>query len=83
VSGIEELFGLAIRRRRERLGLSQEVFAEKAGVHRTYISSIELGKVQVSIGVAQRLADALGVRLSVLWRDIEQDPDSRSSSQRG
>jgi transcriptional regulator with XRE-family HTH domain len=80
VSGIEELFGLVIRRRRERLGLSQEVFAEKAGVHRTYISSIELGKVQVSIGVAQRLADALGVRLSVLWRDIEQERDSRSSS---
>lgn len=70
---IEELFGIAVRKRREQLRLSQELFAERAGVHRTYISSIELGKVQVSIGVAQRLADALEVRLSTLWREIEQD----------
>lgn len=69
---IEELFGLAVRKRREQLGLSQELFAERAGVHRTYVSSIELGKVQVSIGVAQKLADALETRLSALWREIEQ-----------
>lgn len=74
---IEELFGLAVRRRREQLGLSQEAFAEKAGVHRTYISSIELGKVQVSIGVAQRLAEALEVRLSSLWREIEEAQQPR------
>lgn len=76
---IEELFGVAVRRRREQLGLSQEAFAERAGVHRTYVSSIELGKVQVSIGVAQKLAEALGVRLSGLWREIEdaQQPRGR------
>jgi len=72
VKRIEELFGLAVRKRREQLGLSQELFADKAGVHRTYISSIELGKVQVSIGVAQKLADALEIRLSSIWREVEQ-----------
>lgn len=71
---ISELFGAAVRRRRERLGLSQEAFADKAGVHRTYVSAIELGKVQVSIGIAAQLADALGTPLSKIWREIEKAP---------
>ena len=64
-------FGKAVRARREKLGLSQEAFAVQAGIHRTYVSSIELGKVQVSIGIAQKLAEALGVQLSVLWKQVE------------
>ena len=70
---IEKLFGAAVRRRRERMGLSQEDFADKAGIHRTYVSSIELGKVQVSIGIAFKLAKALGIPLSKLWRSVERD----------
>jgi len=69
---IEKLFGVAIRKRRQQLGLSQEDFADKAGIHRTYVSSIELGKVQVSIGIASQLAVALEVPLSRIWRDIER-----------
>ncbi len=72
MSRIAEFFGAAIRRHRERSGLSQEDFADKAGIHRTYVSSIELGKVQVSIGVAHQLAEALGVSLSKLWKEIEK-----------
>ena len=64
-------FGRAIRREREQLGLSQEEFAEKANVHRTYISSIELGKVSVGIEVANELAVALQMRLSELVRLAE------------
>jgi transcriptional regulator with XRE-family HTH domain len=56
-------FGQAIRQERERLGLSQEEFAERATVHRTYISSIELGKVSMGIEIAHALAGALGMRL--------------------
>jgi transcriptional regulator with XRE-family HTH domain len=59
-------FGRAIREQRQKQGLSQEKFAEKAKVHRTYISSIELGKVSVGIEVANELASALGMRLSQL-----------------
>ena len=69
---IERLFGAAIRRRRQKLGLSQEDFADHAGIHRTYISSIELGKVKISISVAQQLADALSTPLSRIWREIER-----------
>jgi transcriptional regulator with XRE-family HTH domain len=64
-------FGRAIRREREGLGFSQEKFAERANVHRTYISSIELGKVSVGIEVANALASALDMRLSDLIRRAE------------
>ena len=64
-------FGQAIRREREDRRLSQEKFAERANVHRTYISSIELGKVSVGIEVANALASALGIRLSDLVRKAE------------
>ena len=53
------------------LGLSQEDFADKASIHRTYVSSIELGKVQVSIRIAAQLAEALDVPLSEIWKEIE------------
>jgi transcriptional regulator with XRE-family HTH domain len=69
---IPKLFGAAVRRRRERLGLSQEDFADKAGIHRTYVSSIELGKVQISITIAHQLAAALEVPLSKIWREVEK-----------
>jgi transcriptional regulator with XRE-family HTH domain len=69
---IAEAFGRVVRRRRELLGLSQEDFADQAGIHRTYVSSIELGKVQVSIAIAQKLADTLGAPLSKIWMEIEK-----------
>jgi transcriptional regulator with XRE-family HTH domain len=68
---IESAFGGVVRRRREKLGLSQEEFAEKAGIHRTYVSSVELGKVQVGIRIAQQLADALQTPLSRIWKEVE------------
>ena len=78
---IEILFGRLVRRYRENVGLSQEDFADVAGIHRTYVSSIERGKVQVSIGVAQKLSVALSVPLSRLWKDLEQDLGDTSSMQ--
>lgn len=63
--------GQAIRREREKLGLSQEDFAERANIHRTYINSIELGKVSMGIEIAHALACALGMRLSELVRKAE------------
>lgn len=64
-------FGKAVRSERERVRLSQEEFAERAEVHRTYVSSIEHGKVSVSIEVANRIALALGLRLNELIRRAE------------
>ena len=64
-------FGMAIRRRRHKLELSQEDFADKADIHRTYVSSIELGKVDVGIGVAYKIARALNLPLSKLLKETE------------
>lgn len=71
-SSIQQVFGEVIRKHRLAIGLSQEDFADKAGVHRTYMSSIELGKVQVSIGIADKLATTLGIPLSKIWREMEK-----------
>jgi transcriptional regulator with XRE-family HTH domain len=69
---IEEFLGRAIRARREKMGVSQERFAVQAGVHRTYMSAIERGKVAVSVAVAAQVAKALGVTLSALFKDVEK-----------
>lgn len=69
---IEKHFGVAVRFHRKRLGISQEAFAHKAGIHRTYASSIERGRVLVSIAIASRLAEALEIPLSKLFRDVER-----------
>jgi transcriptional regulator with XRE-family HTH domain len=73
MSEISKTFGQAARRRREQLGLSQEALADRAGIHRTYVSSIELGKVRLGLDIAKKVADALGVALSELIAEAEAD----------
>lgn len=63
-------FGEEVRKLRLKMGLSQEAFAEKANLHRTYISSIELGKVDISITVAHKVAKALNKPLSAILKTI-------------
>lgn len=60
---LAEKFGLAVRKRRKILKLSQEELAEKADLHRVYMSRIERGKVEVSLYVAYRIAEALKVKI--------------------
>jgi transcriptional regulator with XRE-family HTH domain len=60
-----------VRERREARALSQEELAAQAGIHRTYVSSIELGKVRLGLDVAKKVADGLGVPLSDLLAEAE------------
>ena len=53
-------FGERVRELRIKKGISQEELAELSGLHRTYISSVELGKRNVSIINIYALAKALG-----------------------
>jgi transcriptional regulator with XRE-family HTH domain len=53
--------GRRIRVLRQAQGMSQERLAEKAGVHRTYVGSLERGERNVALINIVRLADALGV----------------------
>ncbi len=49
-----------IRAYREKLGLSQEALAERAGMHWTFISGVERCKYNVSLSSLVRIAKALG-----------------------
>lgn len=55
-------FGRQVRRLREAAGMSQEVLADRAGLHRTYVSSLERGQRNVGLDNILSLANALGVR---------------------
>lgn len=53
------VFGERVRARRLELGLSQEVLADRAGLHRTYAGSVERGERNVALVNILRLASAL------------------------
>ena len=72
-------FGSAVRRHRELLRLSQEVLADRSGLDRTYISGVERGVRNPTLQVMQRLADALGVDLDVLFATARERATSENS----
>jgi transcriptional regulator with XRE-family HTH domain len=45
------------------------------GLHQTYVSSVEDGKRNVTIGIANKIARALGTALSGMFSELDQDPD--------
>lgn len=59
------IFGANVRREREKAGLSQEALAHLAGLHRTYVGSVERGERNVSIDAMSKLLRALGFELSM------------------
>ena len=61
--------GARVKETRSAKGLSQEALADVAGLHRTYIGSVERGERNLSLGNAYALADALGVCVSDLLLD--------------
>ena len=67
----EKRFGDVIRSRRQALKVSQEEFAERCQLHRTYISQIERGLKSVSLKALVRLAKALKTRPSQLLKEAE------------
>jgi transcriptional regulator with XRE-family HTH domain len=66
VPNVKTRFGDKLREVRERKGVSQERLAEMAGLHRTYVSSVERGKRNISIENIEKLAKALQVRMGDL-----------------
>ena len=71
-ASVAQRFGAVLRARREDAGYSQEELAERAGLHRTYVSLIERGQRNATLGVLEQLARALDVRMAELVDELER-----------
>jgi transcriptional regulator with XRE-family HTH domain len=67
---IKKALGDRIRELRKKENLSQEKFALKIGIDRTYFASIENGKRNVSIDNIQKISQGLGIKLEELFKDL-------------
>lgn len=63
-------FGRAIRRLRERQGISQEEAAERCHLHRTYYSGIERGVRNISLVNIEKIGKGLKLQLSNLFKGL-------------
>ncbi|MBZ4667288.1 MAG: putative transcriptional regulator [Defluviitaleaceae bacterium] len=70
---IIKTFASNVKKYRTLKGLSQETFAEKAGLHRTYISAIEREKRSIALDNVQKIADALEIETYLLFIDQNND----------
>lgn len=64
-----------MRKLRSEQGYSQEGFALRVGLHRTYVGNIERGEKAVTIVTANKLAGALGLTLADLFAELERESD--------
>lgn len=63
-------FGKALRQRRNKLGVSQEAFADMCELDRTYIGGIERGERNVALVNIEKLAKTLRISISELFRGV-------------
>jgi transcriptional regulator with XRE-family HTH domain len=67
--------GQRVRELRTEQGYSQEAFADKCGVHRTFMGTVERGESNLSFQNIARVAKTLDVTLSKLFEKIESRVD--------
>lgn len=67
---ITENLGNRIKELRQKTGLSQEKFALKIEMDRTYFASVEAGRRNIAIINIKKIADGLGVTLSELFKGL-------------
>lgn len=71
-------FGMRCKELRSETGLSQENFAHLIEMDRSYYASIEVGRRNVTLMNMKKIADGLGVTLSVLLDGVGANPGRRS-----
>ncbi|HEX4350813.1 MAG TPA: response regulator [Verrucomicrobiae bacterium] len=64
---VKKLFGTSVKTWRKRLGISQEELAERAELHRTYVSDVERGARNLSLESITRMAHALNISVAELF----------------
>jgi transcriptional regulator with XRE-family HTH domain len=70
MENIRVRFGKALRQRRNKLGVSQEAFADMCELDRTYIGGIERGERNVALVNIEKLAKTLRISISELFRGV-------------
>ena len=73
MSALRTKLGRAIRRLRREAGLSQESFADKCKVHRTYMGAVERGETNISLDSLERIAKALDLTVGELLLAAEKE----------
>jgi len=73
IKKLAHIFGATIRQMRSEVGLSQEEFAIRCHLHRTYIGSIERGEKNVTLETASKIAKALDINLSLIISRMETE----------
>lgn len=68
---LEEAFGQVLKELRKEKGLSQEELAHESGLDRTFISLLERGKRQPSLGTIINIASVLKLDASSLVQKVE------------
>ena len=71
MADIRVLFGRALRRLRLKQGISQEGFALKAKINRSYMGRIERGEVNLSLDNIQKVAKGLGMSVGRLMMEVD------------
>ncbi len=64
------IVGKTIRKLRDKKGISQELLAEEAGIHRTYMGRVERGNQNIAVFNLIQVAKALKVKPSVLLEEL-------------
>ena len=67
---MKKTFGATVKARRKQSGLSQEELAERANLHRTYISDVERGARNLSLASIVKIARALSIPCADLFSEI-------------
>jgi transcriptional regulator with XRE-family HTH domain len=70
VQAIQQKVGARVRALRKTKGWSQDVFADRSGLHRAHVSEIERGESNVTLQTLKILADTLEVRIVDLVRGL-------------
>lgn len=66
-NNVKKTFGTSVKELRKQQGISQEELAERAELHRTYVSDVERGERNPSLESITKLANALSVSVSALF----------------
>jgi|PersoiStandDraft_1058852.scaffolds.fasta_scaffold07731_5 transcriptional regulator with XRE-family HTH domain len=70
---VQIAFGKAVRRVRKTKKISQEKLAALAGINRGYMGSVERGERNLALQNMEKIARALGVKLSQIIRVMEEE----------